>query len=177
MVLGLRERRARYQLALISPLLLSWLIIATAPWLATLIAWRSDYEPRLPNVGVIPWNPTGDFMSSVPGLFKVLLFAGFGALAVEVSKALLRNPAWPSYVLLVVYQTVLVADTLRAYAYDWWVYLAFWLGLRSTGLGLGFHTGRPWASFLAMIAMSWYLWRQPRGEPPAVAAPSEKALA
>lgn len=145
--------------AVVGPVLLSWLVVAAAPWLAALVPWRLDEDPVLPIVGVIPWDRTSDVMSSVPGLFKALLFGAFGALLVEVAKVSLPRASRVSYGLLLGYQIVLVGDALRAYSRDWWVWLTYWLRLRSTGLewhdpGLGI----PWPSLLMMLTVEFYLW-------------------
>ena len=144
--------------AALATLVLSWAVLAAAPWIAALVPWRSLYEPSLPSVGAVPWNPRGDFMSSVPALFQVLLLSGLAALLVEIPKALLPRGRWRSYLLLLTYQLALMADGLRTYAFDWWVWLLYWLGLRSTGLESSLHAARPWPSLLAMIALATFLW-------------------
>lgn len=147
--------------AVVSPLLLSWLVVAAAPWLAVLMPWRPDDEPVLPIVGVIPWDRTSDVMSSIPGLFKALLVGGFGALIVEAAKVSLPRTSRVSYSLLLGYQLVLVSDALRAYGRDWWAWLTFWLRLRSRGLEwFDPSLGVPWPSLLVMLSVALYLWRE-----------------
>ena len=145
-------------------LVFSWVVVAIAPWIESVVPWRSDYDPRLPIVSVIPWDRTSDVMSSVPSLFKALLFAGLGALIVEVSKGILWSSPRRVHWLLLAYQFGLAADTLRTYAPDWWVWITYFLGLRFSGpeqLDTGI--GLPWASLVTMIALVVYLWIQTSG--------------
>lgn len=153
------SRSSTSRWSLVSPLLLSWLVVAAAPWLAALMPWRPDEQPVLPYVGAIPWDRTSDVMSSVPGLFMALLFGLLGALIVEIAKASTPRSIRGTYALLLGYQIVLVADALRAYSWDWWVWLTYWLRFRSTGLDwLNPRLGTPWPSLLVMLAVALHLW-------------------
>lgn len=148
----------------LAALSMSWIVVAIAPWLARYVPWRSDYDPRVPNVAMIPWSPTTDVMSSVSGFFKVMVFAAVAWLTVEISKVALPPHSRKLYAALLVYQLVLAADAVRTHAPDWWVALAYWAGFTlSTSRTHGGAT--PWVSFAGFLAAAALLvWSARTGD-------------
>lgn len=113
----------------IGPIILAWGGLAAAPLWNVMFFWEHDYRyPNLPLVALPP-GATVDVRSSVPGLFVTLMIGGLSALCVEVSKVRIRGRRRGlTFLVLVAYQFALMAEALRAYAQDWWVWLLSWLG-------------------------------------------------
>jgi hypothetical protein len=149
-----RERR---NLLIFGPLVLSWIVAVTGPELGAFIPWRDIENPVVPFVGTIPWTRQTDLMSSVPGLFMTLLCAAVTVAIAEVAKAFLvcRQPS--AFLAVSIYQMILALDVLRAYAPDWWVFLTYFLGLRSKSPPLMLETGTPWIALIALLIALLYL--------------------
>jgi hypothetical protein len=108
----------------------------------------------VPDVGNIPWTRQTDVVSSVPGFFRLLLAAAVAVAIAEVAKAFLACRQTAAFLLISLYQVILALDMLRAYAPDWWVFLTFFLGVRSKSPPLMPGIGTPW---IALIALSMTL--------------------
>lgn len=148
--------RGRGDLLIFGPLVLSWIVAVTGPALATFIPWRDIETPVVPFVGTIPWTRQTDVMSSVPGLFMVLLCAAASVAIAEVAKAFLgRRPS--VFLAISIYQMTLALDIMRAYAPDWWVFLTYFLGFRSKSPLLFPQNGTPWIALVALLGVLLFL--------------------
>lgn len=105
------------------PLVAAWALV----WLVPLLRhWRwgsDDFEPRLPCVAY-PFLPGNDIISVVPDLFRALMLAVLACAVAEITKLVSAGAGGNAAHLAVVsvFQVLLVLDTLRANAYDWFVY-------------------------------------------------------
>jgi hypothetical protein len=144
--------QARRNLLIFGPLGLSWVFAVACPWLSVLVPWRDlDEGPMVPYVGSVPWTRQTDVMSSVPGLFMILLVAAVAVAIAEVAKAFLPCRQTGAFLLISIYQVILALDILRAYAPDWWVFLTFFLGVRSKSPPLLPGIGTPWIALTALL--------------------------
>lgn len=150
-----QERR---NLLIFGPLVLSWVVAVTGPWISALIPWRDMEDgPVVPDVAIFPWTRQTDVMSSVSGLFMVLLMAAVTVAIAEVAKAFLSRGQPSTFIIISIYQIILALDVLRAYAPDWWVFLTFFLGFRSKSPPLMPGIGTPWMALVALLIVLLYL--------------------
>ena len=102
------------------PALVAWLLSASASWWGSILPPHSDTQPHVPLVSV-PVGTVTDVMSSVSGIFRVLLAVIVCLLFVEVGKVFAAKYGGPRlYALVLCYQLVLAFDTVRGQARDWW---------------------------------------------------------
>jgi hypothetical protein len=139
------------------PVLLSWMSGASLYFYLREGFPFHDLQPSLPLVS-LPFDPRRDVVSSVPMLFFALVAAFVCASITEVAKARSVQQgrrAATFYIVLMVYQLILVADIFRAYAYDWWTWFLSWTGfghLDSTGdLRAVSGLRLPWLSGIAAL--------------------------
>jgi hypothetical protein len=90
-------------------------------------------------------------MSSVPGFFMLLVGAVVAVAIAEVAKASLACRQTAAFLIISIYQVILALDMLRAYAPDWWVFLTFFLGVRSRSPALMPDIGTPWIALIALL--------------------------
>lgn len=112
--------------------------------------------PKLPSVAV-PYDPKLDVVSFVPDLFLALSVAVACVLIVEIAKfttSKLGTRSGTGYVVLLLFQVVLALDLVRAYAYDWFIYLLSFARLIDLSRRSGIIQDRwvpipsPWVSFI-----------------------------
>lgn len=121
-------------LMIVAPLVVSWLCAAC--FRQVVRAANVDLHTHGPWVPYLPAYTSepgsSDVRSSVYYLFVVLAAALLAALPIELSKLASRSAMRPiiTYVLLALQQCLLIADVVRSYAADWWLYVLSIVGLR-----------------------------------------------
>lgn len=149
-----------------SLLTLAWLLAWVVP-LVRLGPWRTmEQIPYLPSVAR-PFRADSDIVSIVPSLFRCLTLILVVLLLVELTKFVLASEQRLSRLPLAsisLFQAVLAVDTLRAHAYDWFVYLLSFAGLlelrddRLVGMGTLAAATVPWMSLPFLLVAIAVLW-------------------
>lgn len=107
------------------PLILSWSLAAAFPLFLKLADWNPQVKP--PEVPfVLTPGASGEHVRS--SVYYLIVIIGVGmlcALPLEVSKFLATKHRFsvPLYVAFTTQQCLLLADVIRSYAWDWWLFL------------------------------------------------------
>ena len=111
--------------------------------------------PNLPNVGQVPWNPTGHFRSSTAQLFSGIYLALLGAGLAEIAKAIgYRRGSRMSYLLASAFQLAILVETFLGAASDWAAHAASLLLSHGEAFVRTPANGRfPWISLVAAIGL------------------------
>lgn len=154
-------------------------VLPLCAWLACLVLFvvapslrgLLDPQAQLPIVSIED-SSGGDVTSNVGGLVVVAAWALLAALLVEPAKAVsVKRPHGAMlYFWLLMYQVILVADTIRAHTSDWWTWLLSLAGIGqlkdvndvNSLAGSVF----PWISFLAAVALLAFSFRKPNEAAP-----------
>ena len=141
------------------PLLLSCLCAVALVPVARAGWFYDDLQPSVPLVSA-SYEANRDVASSVPLLIAAIIAGWFCALIVEVSKARADTSAM-QYSGFLLYQVVLSVEAVRAYAFDWWLYLLSRVNLVQLEPAMDLSeisgTRLPWVSGSIGIAMSLFL--------------------
>jgi hypothetical protein len=127
----------------------AWCLSASASWWGAVIPGRLDTQPHVPLVSV-PAGSVTDVMSSVTGVFRVLLVVAICLLLVEIGKVNAGKYGGARlYTLLLSYQLLLALDTVRGHARDWWVW-----GLSKIGI-VDLQTMPDWKENVIPLQSPW----------------------
>lgn len=131
------------------------------------ITWRPEaIGPDVPYL-LLPRGTQTDVVSSVSYFVWILGVAWLCCFPVELAKLLSRSLPRPvcGYVSLVLFQLLVFADVLRTYAYDWWRYVLWILGIRdihSTSWMITSVARLPWLTCVAAVAVTALLYAHSR---------------
>lgn len=149
--------------ASVVPPIAAWLLAIAFGLVKRQLWLGGNYYPTLPLVS-LPFDPRRDIVSSIPALFLVLVASAFCSAVVEISKfsvAKRGRPGVLAYLILTIFQIALIADMLRTYAHDWWIWSLSWLGLRTLtetpNPQVGGISPIPWISGLLLATTVLYL--------------------
>ena len=153
------------QFARFTALALPLIAAAGTPLLVKLLIHTFEYQistgPDVPFLLSPNPQPGGCVRSSVTGIIIVLVVSLAGAAVAEISKVIANSRLATLLILLA--QIVVVEETVRCYAYDWWRFAGSVFGIASVDTWATMRYGTPWlAIFVPLGAAALIVWHQMR---------------
>jgi hypothetical protein len=141
----------------------SWICAASYQFVSEFFAWRPEaIGPEIPYLLLAQGTKT-NVVSSVSYFVWILGVGVACCIPTEAGKLIARASPRPvsAYIILLVFQGLLISDVLRTYAYDWWRYLLSLISVMRIDHLTWMQTSVarvPWPSGLAAVCLTLLLY-------------------